>query len=316
MVPACGAPPSTVIAVTWLAIVFALTSAFFTALSTSVQHQAAGAAPDSVAGMWRLLWHLTRRPVWVLGQSLGLAGFIAHALAVIHGPISLVQPIIITGIVFAVPIRAAISRQLPEPRELGAVLLTASALAIFLVASDPSDGAGHPGGVGFFLLVAGCAGLGLIVFLLVRTVTGRNQRAFLLGAAAGLLLGLVAVLVKAAEEEHARGGLWQLVTTWPIYALFLVGLAGVAINQVAYRSARLSASMPALNVVNCLVGLSFGYLVFQEIPRYTPWAVTAEVAGLGLLCVGLWLLANFEEQHGDELIDVEVGVGVGVDQRT
>jgi hypothetical protein len=318
IVPACGASASTVNSVTWLAIVFALTSAFFTALSTSVQHQAAGAAPSSVEGMWRLLWHLTQRPVWVLGQALGLAGFVTHAAAVVHGPISLVQPIIITGIVFAVPIRAAISRQLPEPRELGAVLLTASALAIFLLASNPSEGEGHPGGVSFFLLVAGCAGLGLLVYLFARLVGGGSERAFLLGSAAGLMLGLVAVLVKAAEEEHAEGGLAQLLTTWPVYALVATGLAGVAINQVAYRSARLSASMPVLNVVNCLVGLSFGYLVFQELPRHTPWAVCAELVGLVVLCIGLWLLANFEEQHHDELIDLPLDGDAesGVGQRT
>jgi drug/metabolite transporter (DMT)-like permease len=306
--------------VIWLAIVFALTSAFFTALSTSVQHQAAGAAPDSVGGLWHLLWHLTQRPVWVLGQALGIAGFITHALAVIHGPISLVQPIIITGIVFAVPIRAAISRRLPEPREMGAVFLTAGALAIFLLASDPSEGDGHPGGLAFFFLVAGCASLGVLVFVLTRLVRTGNLRAFLLGASAGLLLGLVAVLVKAAEEEYDKGGLSHLLTTWPIYGLACAGLGGVAINQVAYRSARLSASMPMLNVVNCLVGLSFGYLVFQEVPRHTPWAIGAELVGLAVLCTGLWLLANYEEQH-EELIELPVdgadrSSDQGADQRT
>ena len=125
------------------------------------------------------------------------------------------------------------------------------------------------------------------------------------------------MLVKAAEEEHDDGGLSQLLTTWPIYALAAAGLGGVAINQVAYRSARLSASMPMLNVVNCLVGLSFGYLVFQEMPRHTPWAVSAELVGLAVLCVGLWLLANFEEQHEDELIELPAkGVEQGADQRT
>jgi hypothetical protein len=156
---------------------------------------------------------------------------------------------------------------------------------------------------------------------------GVNGRAFMLGASAGLLLGLVAVLVKAAEEEHTEGGLSQLLTTWPVYALALTGLGGVAINQVAYRRARLSASMPVLNVVNCLVGLSFGYLVFQEIPRHTPLVVAIELIGLAGLCIGLWLLANFEEQHADELIELPLGDDVddldeldgldtGVDQRT
>lgn len=300
------------IPVTWLAITFALASAFMTALSTSVQHQAAEAAPERLHGLWNLLWHLTQRPVWIFGQALGLVGFVLHALAVVNGPISLVQPIIISGIVFAVPIRAAISRRLPETREMGAVLLTTAALATFLLASDPSEGSGRPEGIVFFLLVAGSALLGVAGFLLAKLVTNGNARAFLLGAAAGLLLGLVAVLVKASEQEMDEGGVWQLVSTWPVYGLMAAGLGGVAINQVAYRSARLSASMPVLNVVNCLVGLSFGYLVFQEIPRHTPLAVTVELVSLAIMCLGLWILANFEEQHQDELIEV----AVGSDQRT
>ncbi len=288
---------------TWLAILFALASAFMTALSTSVQHQAAEAAPSPVQGLWNLLWHLTQRPLWVFGQALGLFGFVFHALAVVNGPISLVQPIIITGIVFAVPIRAAISRQWPESRELGAVLLTAAALAVFLLASDPSEGSKSPEGGSFFLLVATCAALGLLGFVLGKLVRNGTERAFLLGSAAGLLLGLVAVLVKATEEELHDGGVGQVLVTWPVYGLMAAGLSGVAINQVAYRSARLSASMPVLNVVNCLVGLSFGYLVFGEIPRHTHWAVGVELVSLAVMCAGLWLLASFEEEHLDEIAD-------------
>lgn len=307
--------------VTWLAILFALASAFMTALSTSVQHQAAEAAPSRVEGLWRLLWHLTQRPLWVFGQALGLVGFVFHALAVVNGPISLVQPIIITGIVFAVPIRSAISRRWPEARELGAVLLTAAALAAFLLASDPSEGSKSPEGISFFLLVAGCAALGVLGFMLGKLVRNGTERAFLLGSAAGLLLGLVAVLVKATEEQFDEGGLTQALLTWPLYGLLAAGLSGVAINQVAYRAARLSASMPVLNVVNCLVGLSFGYLVFGEIPRHSPWAVAVEVVSLAVMCGGLWLLANYEEEHLDEIVEAisvadDREIDQDVDQRT
>lgn len=292
------------LSVTWLAVLFALSSALVTALSTSVQHQVAGAAPDHVMGAWRLLWHLARRPWWLIGQGLGLLGFLFHALALFNGPIALVQPIIITGIVFAVPVRSAISRQWPEPREVGAVLLTAAALVAFLLASDPREGTGTPDGLVFLLLVGGSATVGLGVFALARRMRPGTEQAFLMGAGAGFLFGLVAVLLKAAERQFTQGGVTQMLTTWPLYAVFATGLAGVALNQVAYRSARLSASMPVLNVVNILLGLSFGYLVFAEVPRLTPLAVVVEVAGLATLCVGLWLLANYEEAHEEELVEV------------
>ena len=308
--------------VTWLAVLFALCSAFVTALSTSVQHQVAGSAPDSVSGAWNLLRHLLSRPWWVVGQALGLLGFTFHALALFNGPIALVQPIIITGIVFAVPVRSAISRQWPEPRELGAVALTAAALVAFLLASDPSQGTGVPDGPVFLLLVVGSAAVGFAVFALARLVRRSTERAFLMGAGAGFLFGLVAVLIKATERQLTEGGVVQMVTTWPLYAVFFVGTSGVALNQVAYRSARLSASMPVLNVVNILLGLSFGYLIFGEVPRHTPVAIAIELGGLAILCVGLWLLASYEEQHLDELVVVDLdgglegGLDAPLDQRT
>ncbi len=265
---------------TWLAVLFALCSAFVTALSTSVQHQVAGSAPDSVSGTWSLLRHLLSRPWWVVGQALGLLGFTFHALALFNGPIALVQPIIITGIVFAVPVRSAISRQWPESRELGAVALTAAALVAFLLASDPSHGTGVPDGPVFLLLVVGSAVVGFAVFALARLVRRPTERAFLMGAGAGFLFGLVAVLIKATEWQLHEGGVARMVTTWPLYSVLVVGVSGVALNQVAYRSARLSASMPVLNVVNILLGLSFGYLVFQEVPRHTPIAIAIELGGL------------------------------------
>lgn len=289
----------------WLAIMFALSSAFVTALSTSVQHQAAESAPSEAEGTWGLFRHLITRPLWLLGQAFGFLGFIFHALAVVHGPISLVQPIIIAGIVFAVPIRAAIARRLPEPKELGAVLLTASALAIFLLASNPSEGDGRPEGLGFLGLVATSAALGALLYLAAKRIRGDTQRAFALGGAAGLFLGLVAVLVKATEAEFSHGGPVQALTTWPLYALAAAGITGVAINQVAYRSARLSASMPMLNVVNCLIGLFFGYAVFHEIPRHTPWAIGVEAVSLVVMCAGLWVLARYEAEQSEPMIDVE-----------
>ncbi len=152
------------------------------------------------------------------------------------------------------------------------MLLTAAALVAFLLASDPSEGTGTPVGPVFLMLVGGSALAGFWVFALARRMRPGTEQAFLMGAGAGFLFGLVAVLLKAAERQFTEGGVVQMVTTWPLYAVFAIGISGVALNQVAYRSARLSASMPVLNVVNILLGLSFGYLVFQEVPRLTPLA--------------------------------------------
>ncbi len=50
--------------------------------------------------------------------------------------------------------------------------------------------------------------------------------------------------------------------------------------------------MPVLNVVDCLVALAFGYVVFHEVPRHTPGVVVLEVLALGAMLVGLWILVR------------------------
>ncbi len=97
-----------------LAVTLALMSAATFAISSSVQHQAAEKAPASAVSVFALLGYLVRRPLWLVGQVLATCAFALHASALHAGPIAVVQPIVVSGIVWAVPARAAISRRLPR----------------------------------------------------------------------------------------------------------------------------------------------------------------------------------------------------------
>jgi drug/metabolite transporter (DMT)-like permease len=278
-----------------LAAVLAMSSALTFAVSTSVQHQAAEGAPASARGALGLVAYLLRRPTWLIGQVLAVVGFAMHAAALHFGPIALVQPIVISGIVFAVPVRSAISRRLPSRREVQAVTLTAIGLAVFLVASDPTAGA--TAGLGAAPLTLTLLGVAVAsgAALSARLNLEPRHRAFFLGVASGILFGLVAGLLKLTLQELADGGVGRMMTVWPTWALIVVGAGGVLGNQVAYRAARLSASMPVLNIVDGLVALGFGYIVFSEIPRHSPLYLAVQILALVCVGAGLWLLARFED---------------------
>jgi drug/metabolite transporter (DMT)-like permease len=284
--------------VTGLAITLALLCAATFAISTSVQHQAAEGAPDSVQSLLGLLAYLVRRPSWLLGQLLATCAFALHASALHAGPIAVVQPIVVSGIVWAVPARAALSRRLPSASEVKAVLVTALGLAAFLVASDPSAGS-HAGlGLGTISLGVVGAAVAVIANVTASRVRGDPRRkAFFLGVVGGVLFGLVAGFLKLALQELHDGGVEAMLTAWPTYALLAAGAGGVLTNQRAYRTAGLSASMPALNIVNGLTSLTIGFTVFSEVPRHTPLFLVIEVGALGCMAVGLWLLVQLEEAH-------------------
>ena len=286
---------------TGLPVVLALLSAATFAISTSVQHQAAEGAPDSAKGIFGLIGYLVRRPLWLLGQVLATCAFAFHAGALDSGPIAVVQPIVVSGIVWAVPARAAISRRLPSINELRAVVITAVGLAVFLVASNPSAGA--PAGLGLgtlsLVLVGALIAVGANVAA-ARVHDDPRRRAFFLGVVGGVLFGLVAGLLKLSLQELNDNGWLGMLTTWPVYALLVAGAGGVLTNQRAYRTAALSASMPALNIVNGLTALTFGFTVFSEVPRHSPLFVLIELGALACMAVGLWMLIRLEEQLQEE----------------
>jgi hypothetical protein len=287
-----------------VAVLLALACAATFAISTSVQHQAAGGAPGSASGLFQLLGYLVRRPQWLLGQFLATCAFVLHALALHAGALAVVQPIVVSGIVWAVPARAALSRRMPSYAEIRAVALTASGLAVFLVASNPSEGRVADRGWSSGLLALGVVVVAVIASVIAEGIHGRPRlRAFFLGVTAGALFGLVAGLLKMSLQAYADGGIGLVLASWPAWGLLAAGAGGVLTNQRAYRVAALSASMPVLNIVNVLTALTFGFTVFNEVPRHSPGMLLVEAAALCAVAVGLWLLVHVEAELMEDPLD-------------
>lgn len=270
-----------------LAIVVAAASAVGFAVSSSLQHRANEHLVATHRGGSHLR-ALLRRPWWLVGQVLALVSFGLHAVALRLGPLVVVQPVVVSGIVLAVPVRAALERRVPAAREVGMVALTTAGLALFLVSSAPTVPDRAPRTVtaavvaaaGFLAAVVGAR-------LVVRRSGGVRAHGY--GAAAGVLFGITAGLVKLATTMAASGSglggqLWALLTAW---AVVVVGLTGVSLNQRAYRSGPLSASMPLLNIVDVLVAIGFGVVVFHERPSTGVVAVLGQVVGIVVILIGL-----------------------------
>jgi len=274
----------------------ALASAAGFAVSTSLQHHAAGTAPESATGVLAFIRHLLSKRTWLAGQLLALISFGLHALALRLGPMAQVQPIVISGVVLAVPARAMMSRQLPGRAELVAVIVTTFGLGLFLVASNPSHGSVQGAhGTALAVTLAGLVGSGVLMWLGTKLDDPRRHAA-LLGATAGLLFGLVAGLVKLVIEEAVSSGPAAPLASWPLWLLLVAGTGGIVSNQRAYRIASLSASLPVLNIVDVLVATLVGLVVFDEVPAHSPTAIGLVAIAVACAAYGLRRLARVEER--------------------
>ncbi len=114
----------------------------------------------------------------------------------------------------------------------------------------------------------------------------------LMGTAAGIVFGLVAGAIKAATEAWSAG---EVLSSWPAYAVCVLGPLGFLLNQRAYNRTRLPDYLPMLNMVNPLMSLAFGVAVYAERPNGDASSVVAEVVGLGAVLLGIFFLARTDE---------------------
>jgi drug/metabolite transporter (DMT)-like permease len=275
-----------------LAVVCALLSALLYALASVFQQRGAAAQPEEAALRLRLLTRLLRNPGWMLGLGCDIGGYVFQFIALGNGPLVVVQPLLVLGLLFALPIGAAWSgRRLGRWDWLAAVMVCAG-LAAFLIVAQPSKGRPDAGGVEWVLLLVSAGGLS---FLMVATSFGRPawHRAVLLSAAAGVVYGLAAGLTKASSHLLS-GGVLNLLEHWQPYALAAAGVGGMLVAQSAFQAGSLEASLPPMTVIDPIVSILVGVFAFEETISASGPAIALEVVALAAMSAGVFVLARSE----------------------
>lgn len=121
-----------------------LLSALGFAVANSMQHLVAGTVPPHVNRAGAVLRHLATRPRWLVATCCSFLAMVLHAWALHLGSITLVQPLMLVGVVLAVPLRAGLERKAPEWAAVKAVGVTVVGLAAFLSFADLQPGRSAP----------------------------------------------------------------------------------------------------------------------------------------------------------------------------
>src|ERR1700683_141609 len=123
-----------------VALVLALAAAFCFALSAVLEQREAEQMPDDQALRPGLVTQLARRPWWLAGFGIDVSGYACHAAALAFAALLFVQPLLATGLLFALGLRAAITGQPLRRGDLLAALALAGGLALFLLGVSPHGG--------------------------------------------------------------------------------------------------------------------------------------------------------------------------------
>jgi hypothetical protein len=278
----------------------ALVAAASFAIAIPLEHRAADSVPGGGGGLGpRQIGAVVRATVrsrwWLTGMSLHTLGLGVHALALYLGGLAVVQPLLVANLLFALPINRRLRREQVKPVELGWAAVLVVSLAGFLVLAT----AGVPSGIqaadrGPAVAAGALTSVVSVLLVLAAHRAGRSAAATLLGVATGVLFAVTASLLKECTGLLVQGP-GGLIAGWQFYALVVVGLTGLLLNQLAYQAGPLSASLPAITVVNPLVSILLGVLVFDENLRHTAPAILGEVVFLGMLALAAVNLSRLEQ---------------------
>jgi drug/metabolite transporter (DMT)-like permease len=272
-----------------LVVLFALCAAVFMAIGIVVRQRATIDVPSDQGVSAVMFTTLLRRPLWWAGTAAAVAGYAFQALALVKGSLILVQPLLVSALLFALPMSARMAgRRVTRGEWLWAGLLTVG-LAVFVLLARPGPQE-RPASLPVSTIVAAVCGVIIVSCVVVAVKIGGWQRAVLLGMAVGVLFGMVAVVTKINMHLLDQRGVLSLLATPAPYALVVLGVAATLLQQSAFHAGALHTSVPTMLVLEPVVAVFLGAILLGEeleAGRYEAIALAIAIAAMTAATVAL-----------------------------
>jgi len=237
----------------------------------------------------RIFLDLARQPLWLASVCGTLFGFALQVLALRYGPLALVEPLLVLGLIFATLINAYLNKKW-DAWLIGGVIATSIGLAGFLAIARPTNGKSS---VGFLVILPLAVGLAAgVMGSLALARRSAFARPLALALACGINYGVAAFLVKIVVTD-VSGGLPALLSDWPIYALAVVGPLGFLLNENAFQQGTLIAPVLAIiTVSDPIISIALGVAFLHERLNGTAVGVAGEVISLAIMVTGVVVTAH------------------------
>ncbi|OBI01691.1 DMT family transporter [Mycobacterium scrofulaceum] len=272
-----------------VAIFSALLSAFWAAVGIVVRQRAAQDVPADQGMSGTMVTTMARRPLWWAGLVAAVAGYVFQAVALAHGSLLLVQPLLVSSLLFALPLSARLCDQRISAVQWGWATLLTAALAAFVLVGQPREGDSRPPVPAWTVTLLVTVPLLVVCVVAAGRAIGR-ARAMLLGVAVAILLGMIAVLTKICTHRFAVGGWHGLLTVPAPYILVGLAVAVTVVQNSAFHAGALQASVPIMLVGEPVVAVLLGVAVLGEhlaVGGSTALALLVAVSAMGASAVAL-----------------------------
>lgn len=229
-----------------------------------------------------LIARLARDPVYLVGFTLQVAGFVLAFLARADLPLYLVQAGAMSAVGLAAVLGAVLLGWRIKPSEIAALVLVALGLVLLAGAARPS--------VALDLQVwAGVVMLGALVGTAALAVVATRLPGAHGAVALGLLAGVAFAVLAIASRPLASGPLLTLVLEPLAWLMVGAALLGQSLLAAGLQRGSTTATMAVMDAVNVVLASVAGLLVLgdQIAAGREPWVVV----GLSLVLAGVVAMA-------------------------
>jgi drug/metabolite transporter (DMT)-like permease len=218
-----------------------------------------------------------------------------QAIALDHGRLAIIQPLLVTTVVFALPLGYFLTAQQVGRREIVGAALVVLGLALYAIFGDPAGGSENAPNdewaIALVILGVVCA----VLYGAARKSVGARQAAYY-GVVSGILFGVSACLVKPTLEALHDGGVSEVLSQWEFYGMAISGILAFVIQQISLSAGFLATSVATVSVSNPVVSVAIGTLLFDERLSRPAWHVVVAVCGLALGMFGAVLISVARER--------------------
>jgi drug/metabolite transporter (DMT)-like permease len=253
---------------------------------------------------------LLSSPAWLTGFSLMLAGLACQVVVLTFEPISLVQPILASGVALTLVLSRLVLRERLGGAESWCVAALAVSIVLLAFSQDAAKGdtARQPSIVPLVAVIVPSVAAGLLITTWPqwgqrgrRVRRGTTATAICAGLGTGLLYGVGALMTKGLsrilDRDHTAISLGLGILSSP-YLYLLVGCSAAALllYQGALQACRASILIPVSNVVSSAYFVIAGTWLFHEQLPASPVRLGLRLAGIA--AAGLVLVALSRQTAG------------------
>ena len=286
--------------VTYTGILLALVATTAYNVGLIQEKRALGQLPTlEIRRVLRVIASLMTSRAWLAGFALMLTGLACQTIALTFEPVSVVQPVLASGVVLVLVLSRLVLRERLHGGETWCVAAIAVSLVLLAMSATGAKDSHYasPGWVAAVMVPSALVGLAFAVGALRGRRRGSTVGGVWAGVGTGLLYGVAALAIKALSgilvgHQTAADIVIGVVSSPYLYVLGGSLAVAMLLFQAALQAGRASIVVPVSNVTGSVYFIIAGTWLFHEHLPASPGKLVLRLAGIALAVLVLVVLGR------------------------